>query len=895
MRLARGIKLNIVIAILLCIAFVLNAGYTLAATAYNLKVSSIGGAQAETYTGFAGMQGEGDSYTAKYVYSVGSVNNAIKLNYGFSSEFKYNVAVKFTATYTNSEHGAKDFSLNIVNRDKWCVDMNTVTDLTNSSSYYALGSADNSISGVMYYMGTIDGVGRLPVISGVTFYTSGNNSYNYEGDILTVQVTPIYVKAPEYNAEADTYTTSHKFYDAVNMLNSSNTAAIDNWREYMNAYVADKTTIDSTRYMYYNAYASGDTALEFPSDVKPDSVTDANESKKYLTWDAQGNLIMPSAEIYQSNTAYRYKVVRDGDGSQAAPYTYSATYDNVIAGNKYYGGLGVYVIPDSDMVTVDISFSYNWYGPVDADGDGVTDKDDSGKDKYDIITGVFNPIGYKHSSQITKVGTAYYYNCTITEPTYINVLEYMLLKAESGFKTALQKGYKVVIYNLTANAHTSTPDGVVLGTKPSVEINNSSIQSGILVRQSSWNNGPTRVETDVTVHNNGDTDLAISKFTVKGTLWHSKYDENFSGFAEQAVGVLADVEDFTGALLYRGVTVDENMWTYASYIDGVYTFTRKPGANYIPAGSSLTLIDGVVANKLSYPAANDAAWVTSNGVTSAWAYDYWCTLDIDIIYGSASYGTHVNSGSSDNPYTDLEVETNGYYSPISPSSPAYVYVRNNTNQNINNVSIRSMQLYGLTSTKKPVRAQINTGNPIDYTVYNYITGDTSTTATITLSPNEKVLLFRITPNADAIIYDYIVAAGVVSGKVAAQPELTSNNQSGDANVINTGTDCYEFRLKSTSSFSAKLVDSASFVVNTAKASDGYYYAYYKGVICPNQLIKAFSGFDSSINLDIDFKVHTQGWDAAHYVAANYSDWSADTSGAFAGWLTAMQAIYGQPV
>jgi hypothetical protein len=68
----------------------------------------------------------------------------------------------------------------------------------------------------------------------------------------------------------------------------------------------------------------------------------------------------------------------------------------------------------------------------------------------------------------------------------------------------------------------------------------------------------------------------------------------------------------------------------------------------------MTLIEGVAVNKLSYPPVGDSAWTTSNGITSAWVYDYWCTLDVQVTYGSANYNAHASS----NLYTDLEVETN---------------------------------------------------------------------------------------------------------------------------------------------------------------------------------------------------------------------------------------------
>ena len=849
MRLARGIKLNIIIAILLCIAFVLNAGYTLAAATYSLNAASVGDGQTETYTEFASMQGEGSGYTETYTYAVGSVNNSIKLNYGFSG--KYDVAVKFTATYKNGEHLAKDFSLDIVDRDKWCIDMPTVSDLGGSGSYHALASTSNTLQGVMYYMGMLEGTGRLPIISGVTFYTSGNNTYINEADELTITVTPIYSKS------TGSYDSSHKFY-TTSVFYNDNKTAINNWTTYMAAYQQDKTRVAETRLMYYNAYSAEETALEYPSDN--------------LSWNGE-NLVMPT-ELERSNTSYKYKVIRTQTGEDAegnATYSYATSYDNIAAGNKYYGGLGVYVIPGSSLVTVDISFNYDWY-------DCVNDQ---------IISGDVNPIGYKFSSEMTKVGTAYYYNRTIAEPTYIDVLEYMLLTASSGFKTALKNGYKVVIYNLTAKTHASTPAGWTSSGESAVnyEINNSSIQSGILIKKDKWASGSTHVETDVSIRNTGSTDLAIKEFTVKGTLWYGTYGDQTS-FSEYGAGALQDILTGSGDLLYRGVNVDENMWTFYSYnpTTNVYTFKRNSGVNYIPSGSAITLISGVSVAQQSYP----TEYTKIDGVDTSFVYDYWCTLEVGIVTATASYGAQ-------SAYTDLEVETNGYYSQITSSSPAYIYVRNNTNQNISSITLESMVLHPLTSTNKPLRDHINTGSNVSYAVTNYVNGESSTKATINLRPNEKVLLFAITPSSDAIIYSYKLSANVSGGKIDNTAQLTVNNEAGDANIINTSTEnkLYEFRLKSTKSFSGKLVNSGDFVFN-ATASNGAYYAYYKGVILPEQLIRVFTGISETIKVELEVIEHTQGWDAGHYVVGNYSAWSDDTSGELTNWLTAMQTIYGEP-
>ena len=206
MRLGKKVKFNMIIAILLCMAFVVNIGATWAFTSYTFRAKGsiqLDGDITENYTEFASATGA----TGNYEYSVGAANNQLSINYGFSHA--HDLRVSFTAEYTNTAnaHLANDFSLNFVNRDKWCID---TTEMVGSSgvvtgagdenaevggaTYYSLSSTTKIYSGVMYYMDTLTGSGTLPVISGVTFYTSPNNSYKYIGDNLTVTITPSYVK-----------------------------------------------------------------------------------------------------------------------------------------------------------------------------------------------------------------------------------------------------------------------------------------------------------------------------------------------------------------------------------------------------------------------------------------------------------------------------------------------------------------------------------------------------------------------------------------------------------------------------------------------------------------------------------------------------------------------------
>ena len=207
MRLGKITKFNMILAILLCMAFVVNLGSTWAAGQYRFKAQSINNIQGDVvqnnvYTDYAYAQGS----QGKYIYSPGIYNNQLSINYGFREN--YDLLIRFSATYTNSSHKATDFSLNFANRDKWLLDIgstnglkvsNGQTVIDESQTYHDLTADSNTITGVMYYMGKLSGSGIMPIISGVNFYTSPNNSFEYIGDTLTITLTPEYVKSGEYN------------------------------------------------------------------------------------------------------------------------------------------------------------------------------------------------------------------------------------------------------------------------------------------------------------------------------------------------------------------------------------------------------------------------------------------------------------------------------------------------------------------------------------------------------------------------------------------------------------------------------------------------------------------------------------------------------------------------
>ena len=866
-RLGRRLKINIVIAILLCMAFAVNIGATLAVASYSFSASSINTSSGEvtkheTYTEYAKAQ----SSSAQYVYSVGSVNNQLSVNYGFSHA--HDLMVKFTATYANDAHKAIDFSLNFVNRDKWCIDMNVVQGLAPTGetpqTYYALTSAGNSISGVMYYMGTLTGSGTLPIISGVYFYTSPNDSYTYIGDTLTVTLSVEHAKA-----NADNYkVATHSFKDE---LLSSNTTAFTNWIDYMKG-----TALDEPRYMLYNAYATDATALTYPSDYD---------------WTAQGFSITAQSEPLYANTAYRYAIGKEGTTGN---YHTTRSYSAVSAGNAYYGGVGVYVIPTSSLKTVGITVDYHWQKNGTLAG---TTQNNMVQVEYDsdYITSIKRVVADDPATDADESSEyySYYYRSQITAPTYINVLEHIMLTAESGYRAILDAGYSLVVTNITVTTENSNPSGWTSKAISSIKINNSTEQSPTLVRIKDVATGSKTFETNLSAYNSGTNTIAITSFKVKGNLWYANYtDQDHSLYARYDIDNLPD-----GSLIY-----DSAMWS-VSYSDGVHTFTRANTSAHLPAGYGIKLISGVIIPQQYYPTVDDANFKENSDnqgnkyFNTIAVNDFWCELEVTDIQTTTTI-TYSNVN-----YSGVEVSVEGYYSTISADSSASIYLKNNTNQNITGVNLTNLRLATLSSGSNELlpRDNLNTSTEFNYSLTNGLTDVTrselkSTVATsdtisnIIIRPDERVLLYTITPKSKAVIYTYNISATLSAGAEDDDLDLRFNLNQADsgntetAEVINNSGTNYEFRIKSSVSLLDYLTASNKFVVQQV---DSTYYYYYKGVIYAHQSITLLNQYVSGVTLD--FIPHVDGADATHYVASNYTTWNPS-----ADWLTAMQAIYGEP-
>ncbi len=885
MRLGKRLKFNMMIAILLCMVFVVNIGITFASADYSFTGSSINkitgsGSSAvteyDTYTDYGSATGS----TGKYTFSTGTQNNQLSINYGFRQDgqlIKYDLLVRFKATYSNAGgltsdlHPANDFSLNFANRNKWIVDMGT-TQIDNNNTYYNLTSTTNSISGVMYYMDTLSGAGTLPVLSGVTFYTSGNDTYKYIGDTLTVELIPEYVRSGTYDVATHQFKAPTSAYDTF----TRNTQAFTNWINYMAGTTASAST---SQYMIYNAY-TGETnnttgvtsGLAFPHD---DSV---------VTSSGTVNTSITNPPNY-ANTAYRYAVTTSGS-------TTLRNYDAITAGNKYYGGVGIYVIPNNSLITINVTVPYYWKN--------------AGTTTSNVVT-----LKYSSDIQTITVGSTeyHYYRENINEPTYINVLDYIMMTAEVS-ATFITNDWKLMLNNISvaliedeSELKTGTNgDTWSSSTRPDYEIHNSTTNSPILVRAKDvYGDNLTEYDANISVTNTSNSAMSVEGFTVRSLLWYGAYipqGDNKPDKFEVSQFDSGDTKEHltTGALQY-----DTNLWDCATsvYVDsntglvyGVFTFTRKSNdlLTYATPGSAIELVKGVQIPK------------TQTCQIGNQAFDFWCSLEVTSLNVSEQ-ATFTHSSTS-----GVEVIVDGYYNAFTDSNPAKIYIRNNTNQVISGVTLNTLKVFELSNSANFLPRD-KTASEIGFTYAYQLNG------TVSIKPNEKVLAYVVVPTfvngTSAVITEVKVTATLTTYN--NDIDLIYNNSNvtisgtvatdrGTGVIINNSDKYYEFRLKSSTLLTDNFLSGKenSFVLSTV---NGTHYYYFKGIICPKQRIELFKSFGK--NVEVEYIEHNQKLGGTQYFASNVDEnTQAVTNSVYNtqwgiasnedAWLQAMKNLYNEP-
>lgn len=840
MRFGRRTVISILV-ILLCMAFVFNFGSTFSIVSYSFLGKSKGNTtNAESYTEYATVT----NASGEYAFASGSVNNKLSLDYGTDTE--YDLMVKFTASYKNSSHKAKDFDFNFVDRNSWCIDLPTTSTLSASGveaqKVYNLSSSSNQISGVMYYLGKISGTGSIDLISGVTFYASSLESDNYYGDVLTITFTSYYVKSNTNNYNLSSASTKHSFYN--NSLSGTDYVAYDNWISYMksaNGYIGTNSA------MIYNAYANDSFALSYPND---------------FTWTEDFNLASQTEPTY-SNSAYRYKIAKTSNGNVR-------TLEAVIAGNKYRGGLGLFVMP-SQKLRINVNVLAYW-------------------EKDGVIQGTMpnNTIHLGVSEMLDDTMYSQY----ITKPTYIDIIDYIMLTAEARYRDILINDYKLVICKLDVTFENATSGSEMAETN--YKINNSTSKSPILARYKDIVASNMSTDVKVSVSNMGNNPIKINSFTVKGKLWYANYTTTA---VEGDTSIQVFSEEVKGYLDASGFKYDTNLWT-ASVSGDVVTFTAKTSGfgAYITSGYEMPLITGVVIPNQS----GDLSGLVNVG-DEIYVYDLWCSLEINI----TSY-SEVSSFTGSGSYTGVEVVTNAYNSTISANSYSYIYVRNNTNQTITAVNLTNFALAQVTSTSGNPRNNMNVSASFSYELMafggnsQYVSSSGSLSASapstnpssatsltvsslsVDIKPNDCVLLFRIKPTQNAIVYSYNLSVQMASGNTDSATKIRNDDSQG-AYLVNNSTTKYEFRIKSNVDLSTYLADSSEYVLSQSGST---YYAYYVGVVNENQIISITNKLEGKVLISVEILAHTAGAEASQYVAGNYTSWNPP-----AEWLTRMQNIY----
>lgn len=802
-------------------AFAFDIGITFASTAYSFLTDSglnSSNINAQTYTEYANVVSE----SGQIPYNIGSMAYNMDINYGLSAE--YDLMLKMTISYNNSSHKLNDFTLNFVERDKWSIDTptsfeNIVQEDEDKTTHYSITSNSNTLTISMYYLGSLTGAGTLSVISGVTFYddylgrTSNNLAINvYESDYLTIVVEPYYTKSSNSNLSTY-YSTSHAFYqNAV-----GDKTAFVNWCNY-------KANNNSTStYMIYNSHGTDSTAILFPQDfVCPTDI--ANISDVEI--------------ISNSTTAYEY-LLSNASGRDVL------TYSKLLAGNKYSGGLGVFVYPKTGTsVSVKINVLAYW------EKDGVI-----------MGTATTNGIHLGYSSDLVLNNTEYYYKKSITSPTYINILEYIMLTAQGDYDAIWRNGYKLVISSVSVDFNTTA----LSATSPNYSINNSTTYSPILSR---YTDGGTSKDINVSLTNQGTNPIKITSFKVKGKMWYPNNSDQLN--YNEVVTYLDSASPFV---------YDTDLWD-VTYSNDVYTFTAKSSA-YITFGYEMQLIKGVTVPAYTFE--------TIESQTEYMVYDRWFAIEIESITVE-EYSTY----QANTTYSNIETAVLNYFVPLDADAEGYITIKNNTNQIITSATI-DLTLMKLESGES-LRQEGDTSTSFNYTLISGadFTSTSSKTSTVLsnytidnlyIMPNERVILCKIKPSLRCLINTYSIKVNLSSGEADTSVVVLRkigqiDDDYNNSCVINLTTKAYQFRLYSPNQELTTAMLGTDFIIDSTK-----HYAYYRGVVYANQVINLGNGLINNQKYELQKFEHN---------LTGTLSYGTDWTGVPAEWLTAMKKIFETP-
>ena len=818
MRLGKVSKFNIVLAILLCMAFALDIGMTVASVAHSLFSRServVDGVKAEVFTGHSSVVVDS---AGQIPYEVGSVEYNMSANYGVSVE--HDLMLTMTIAYNNENHKLNDFSLNFANANMWSVDTpNSFENITqteeNKSTHYSVTSNTNSLTIALYYLGTISGSGQLPIISGVTFYNDGlgRSSTNlsatrYEGDYLTITITPYYTKVTASELTSH-YSNSHNFYTH----SVGDKQAFTNWCKYKSNSISDST------YMIYNDHGTDATGILFPQDFEcPDDITE----------------ISSSSIINNSTTAYEYAITNSGG-------TDTISYSKLLAGNKYSGGVGVFVYPKSSGATVSINVTAYW-------------------EKGGVIMGTAttNPIHLQYSRNIIQADGQYCHYATITKPTYIKVLDSIMLTAQGEYEAIWRNGYKLIISAVDVDFISTTMTTEEVG----YSVSNSTEISPVLARYVE----PSSKNVNISIANTGSQVLKITSFTIQGKLWYAD-NSNALEYAE-VVSYLSNDDAFV---------YDSDVWNEPVYSSegSIYTFTAKQDTYIIP-GYGMPLISGVNVPAHTYE--------TVEGSTT-YVQDRWCGIEIvDMVVAVKGENDSVTSQNY-----SVEVSAPNYWVPLEPGEIGLISIKNNTEQMIASLRI-SVEMMWL-EDGECYREQGEQISTYQYELENLavystreVTGPSGVDMIdVSIRPGERLAIWSVSSEYRCMISSvgvYVRTESTIYGQDVDMFRTCRSDVEGQESsyIVNNSDKTYEFRAYGIQG----VVDMPECFVLDSDAG----YAYYEGIIRPHQIINfgdlfLFSEYIDVISLEIDAAEHT----------GVYDDFGTSWDDVPEDWISAMQGIF----
>lgn len=295
-------KLFSILSAIIGVVFAFSVGITYAPSALNLRYGS-NPVSTDAFIGNQQVYVINDTISNPVVYGSGANNFEVAIQYSVAYDF--DVRIAYSLTWSNGE-SANNVILNYVNRD------NIICD----EKYIYLAETVPA------------GSGKITLISGASFVDAADME-TYGGATLTVNITNSSVKI--YKAQS-VYDEEHPLYTEAMEKYAESTAA-PAWVRRKKNKTADSSSAYAMVYNYRYNYAQGipypqaETAYKKPAAQRTfeETLTDSN-----------------SQQVINSYTQH---------------YVYGTLWGG---GNRYYAGVGIYVIAGSEDLELEIQVAGVW-------------------------------------------------------------------------------------------------------------------------------------------------------------------------------------------------------------------------------------------------------------------------------------------------------------------------------------------------------------------------------------------------------------------------------------------------------------------------------------------------------------------------------------------------------